>query len=231
MGACASRAECERSVGTTTGAATWATGPRPSPRSSVSWRRPSRSAPGWSWPAQLARGFRAPLLSDRYYRGVTGRGFITGNPDLEARPATSATLPCAPPAGGCRWRGLPISTASTTWWSATGTGPTTSSATVGSPRSAAWSEELGAAWGAGFELQLGAQALRGEVGRRSALDDIPALGGFAVLRGHLGEPGWWLLRLAVKGRDQQPESHRVRGPGSRGGGCRLRLESGPWSRG
>jgi outer membrane receptor protein involved in Fe transport len=37
--------------------------------------------------AQISRGFRDPMLSDRYYRGPTGRGFITGNPDLE--PETS----------------------------------------------------------------------------------------------------------------------------------------------
>jgi outer membrane receptor protein involved in Fe transport len=36
---------------------------------------------------QVARGFRDPLLSDRYFRGPSGRGFITGNPDLE--PETS----------------------------------------------------------------------------------------------------------------------------------------------
>ena len=33
--------------------------------------------------AQVSRGFRDPVLSDRYYRGPSGRGFITGNPDLE----------------------------------------------------------------------------------------------------------------------------------------------------
>ncbi len=33
---------------------------------------------------QVSRGFRDPTLSERYYRGVTGRGFVTGNPDLEA---------------------------------------------------------------------------------------------------------------------------------------------------
>jgi len=32
--------------------------------------------------AQVARGFRDPTLSDRYYRGPTGRGFVTGNPAL-----------------------------------------------------------------------------------------------------------------------------------------------------
>lgn len=32
---------------------------------------------------QVSHGFRDPMLSDRYYRGPTGRGFITGNPDLD----------------------------------------------------------------------------------------------------------------------------------------------------
>ena len=49
--------------------------------------------------AQIARGFRDPTLSDRFYRGPVGRGFIEGNPtltpetsvqfDLVARYATS----------------------------------------------------------------------------------------------------------------------------------------------
>jgi outer membrane receptor protein involved in Fe transport len=45
---------------------------------------------GVSATAQVARGFRDPVLSDRYYRGPTGRGFITGNPDLD--PETSTQL-------------------------------------------------------------------------------------------------------------------------------------------
>jgi outer membrane receptor protein involved in Fe transport len=32
---------------------------------------------------QVASGYREPSLSDRYFRGVSGRGFVTGNPDLE----------------------------------------------------------------------------------------------------------------------------------------------------
>jgi outer membrane receptor protein involved in Fe transport len=38
---------------------------------------------GWLFTGQTARGFRDPTLSDRYFRGPSGRGFITGNPDLE----------------------------------------------------------------------------------------------------------------------------------------------------
>jgi outer membrane receptor protein involved in Fe transport len=47
---------------------------------------------------QVASGFREPTLSDRYYRGVSGRGFITGNPDLE--PERSFQLDAA-----ARWTG------------------------------------------------------------------------------------------------------------------------------
>ena len=42
---------------------------------------------GFSLTGQVARGFRDPTISDRYFRGPSGRGFITGNPDLE--PETS----------------------------------------------------------------------------------------------------------------------------------------------
>lgn len=38
----------------------------------------------WSLSAQYSRGFRDPTLSDRYFRGVSGRGFVVGNPDLVA---------------------------------------------------------------------------------------------------------------------------------------------------
>lgn len=42
---------------------------------------------------QVARGFRDPILSDRFYRGPVGRGFIEGNPDLQ--PETSLQLDLA----------------------------------------------------------------------------------------------------------------------------------------
>jgi iron complex outermembrane receptor protein len=47
---------------------------------------------------QLASGYREPVLSDRYFRGVSGRGFITGNPDLE--PERSVQFDAA-----ARWTG------------------------------------------------------------------------------------------------------------------------------
>jgi outer membrane receptor protein involved in Fe transport len=43
--------------------------------------------------AQASRGFRDPALSDRFFRGPSGRGFITGTPDLS--PETSRQLDLA----------------------------------------------------------------------------------------------------------------------------------------
>jgi outer membrane receptor protein involved in Fe transport len=48
---------------------------------------------GWSVTGQAARGFRAPTLSDRYFRGPSGRGFVVGNPELD--PETSVQLDLA----------------------------------------------------------------------------------------------------------------------------------------
>ncbi len=47
---------------------------------------------GFSATAQYSRGFRDARLSDRFFRGVTGAGFITGNPDLEAETSNQYDL-------------------------------------------------------------------------------------------------------------------------------------------
>ncbi len=52
---------------------------------------------------QVARGFRDPGLSDRYFAGVTGRGFIRGNPLLE--PETSLQFDLAVRYSTSRWQG------------------------------------------------------------------------------------------------------------------------------
>ena len=54
-------------------------------------------APNLTATLQGARGFREPTLSDRFFRGVSGRGFVVGNPDLE--PETSTQFD-----GAVRWQ-------------------------------------------------------------------------------------------------------------------------------
>lgn len=58
-------------------------------------------AKGFSLTGQASRGFRDPRLSDMYYRGPTGRGYITGNPDLS--PETSVQLD-----GGAHYSSGPV---------------------------------------------------------------------------------------------------------------------------
>jgi outer membrane receptor protein involved in Fe transport len=54
-------------------------------------------APQWTATLQAARGYRDPTLSDRFFRGVSGRGFVVGNPDLD--PEHSLQFD-----GALRWR-------------------------------------------------------------------------------------------------------------------------------
>ena len=57
---------------------------------------------GFSTTLQIAHGFRDARLSDRFFRGVTGAGFITGNPDLT--PETSDQYDLALRYTARRWR-------------------------------------------------------------------------------------------------------------------------------
>jgi iron complex outermembrane receptor protein len=154
---------------------------------------------------QLARGFRDPLLSDRYYRGITGRGFITGNPDLE--PETSRQLDLA-----VRWRSNGIALAGYAYgyrisnlveryrddgdyyFRNRGAGDI-----VGAEIEATWVAS------ATLELQLGLHWIRGEVADDgSPTDDVPPPGVTAVFRGTPSERWWWMARAAAFARDDRP---------------------------
>ena len=56
----------------------------------------------FSTTVQYSHGFRDARLSDRFFRGVTGAGFITGNPDL--KPETSDQYDLVLRWGKGRWR-------------------------------------------------------------------------------------------------------------------------------
>jgi outer membrane receptor protein involved in Fe transport len=155
--------------------------------------------------AQVARGFRDALLSDRYFRGETGRGFITGNPELE--PETSRQIDLA-----VRYRGRR--------WQAAGYGyhyliqDLIERYRVGDDfffRNRGEAEihgvELEGSWVLRGGLQLGAGVhwLRGEiVGDGLATDDVPAPGVFVVVRSDPSARWWWMVRGAAVDRDDRP---------------------------
>lgn len=163
---------------------------------------------------QIARGFRDPLLSDRYYRGITGRGFITGNPDLI--PETSRQIDLA-----IRWRRDRLAFAGYAYgyriddlieryrvdgdffFRNRGAGEITGL-------------EVEASWIAGpkLEFQLGAHWIQGEVvDDRTPTDDVPPPGVTAVFRGTPTERWWWMARAAVFADDDRPGPTEQERPG------------------
>ncbi len=154
---------------------------------------------------QAARGFRAPLLSDLYYRGVTGRGFITGNPDLE--PETSRQLDLA-----VRWRRGPLAVAGYAYLYRIE--DLIERYRAGADyffRNRGEAEIVGAELEAtvplapAVSLAVGAQWLRGEVrDDGTPLDDVPPAGVVATVRGEPSRRWWWLVRGAAYARDGRP---------------------------
>ncbi|MBD3856968.1 MAG: TonB-dependent receptor [Acidobacteria bacterium] len=155
--------------------------------------------------AQVARGFRDPLLSDRYYRGESGRGFITGNPDLD--PETSLQFDLA-------LRFSPDSLAVGLYVyryrifdliERFREGDNFFFRNRGESEISGVEVETSFAISNGLELQAGAHYLRGEVVEDgSPTDGVPPPGVFAVLRGSPGARWWWMVRGAAFARDDRP---------------------------
>ncbi len=176
---------------------------------------------------QVARGFRDPLLSDRYYVGISGRGFVTGNPDLE--PETSLQIDAA-----ARWR----------------SGPARIDAYAyryrirdlieryredgdyffrnrGEAEIRGIEIEGGYAWPRIGAIEAGLSALRGEVlDDGTPTTDIPPRGGFVQFRRDADGRWWWLSRVAAYARDERPGPTETIVPGyavvDAGAGFRLR---------
>jgi iron complex outermembrane receptor protein len=166
--------------------------------------------------AQVARGFRDPLLSDRYYRGLSGRGFITGNPNLE--PETSLQLDLA-------LRFSPDSMAVGLYVYRYRIFDLIERFRLGDDfffRNRGEAEitgvelETSIGIGNGLELQAGGHVLRGEtVDDGSPTDGVPPPGVFAVVRGNPGDRWWWMVRGAAYARDDRagPTEQEVPGYG------------------
>jgi outer membrane receptor protein involved in Fe transport len=163
---------------------------------------------------QAARGFRDALLSDRYYRGITGRGFITGNPDLE--PETSAQYDLA-----VRYRSSRFSLAAYGYLYriddlierySVGDDFFFRNRLLAEIRGVEVEGEL--RWAHGLSLLGGAQYLRGEVrDDGTPTDDIPPAGVFVVLRGEPNHRWWWMVRAAAYARDDRPGPTEQEVPG------------------
>ena len=155
--------------------------------------------------AQLARGFRDALLSDRFFKGETGRGTITGNPDLE--PETSRQVDLAVRFVRQRWQvagyGYLYRIDNLIERYRDGDDFFFQNRGEGEIRGV----EIEGSWALAETLQLqgGLHWIEGEVlDDRTPTDDVPPPGGFVVLRSN-GLGRWsWMARGALFARGDRP---------------------------
>jgi len=169
---------------------------------------------GFDLTLQLGRGFREATLSDRFYRGITGRGVITGNPGLEPETSRQADL-------AVRWHNQRFQLAFNGYlyrikdlierYKADG---------------AYWFRNRGEAQLQGVELELSVQlaertALQagawwehGEIrGSGDPVDDISAPGLLVALRRETSGGLWWMVRGRVVARRTRPGPSEQEVPG------------------
>jgi outer membrane receptor protein involved in Fe transport len=169
----------------------------------------------FTFSAQIARGFRDPTLSDRFYRGPTGRGFITGNPDLEPETSLQLDLGVRYATGRLRLAGYvyhydiknlieryPVDMDSFAFRNR------------GQAEIRGVEGEMQADLGGGYTLEAGAQVSRGRaVDDDAALDDISPDSVSVVIRKGIGARVSVFGRVASYADDNRPGPSEVAAPG------------------
>lgn len=153
---------------------------------------------GVSLTGQIARGFRDPVLSDRYYRGPTGRGFITGNPDLDPETSIQGDVALRYVAPRFRLAAFYYEYRIHDLIERYSTGPDTFFfRNRGTSRIHGFEVEGQAELGAWLTLELASQVAEGRALDDNAyLDDMSPANVSAVLRRQFGERGFGQVRVA-----------------------------------
>jgi hemoglobin/transferrin/lactoferrin receptor protein len=182
---------------------------------------------GFSVTGQLSRGFRDPVLSDRYFRGPSGRGFITGNPDLEAETSLQFDLATryilARSQLGIFFYQYRINGLIERYQTQT---DFFFFRNRGRARLRGVEVEARSALGMGYSVEIAAQVARGRALDDNAnLDDISPVT-FSVLgRMVFGTAGYAQTRVAFYAADERPGPTEIAAPGATlldaGGGWRL----------
>ncbi len=164
---------------------------------------------------QVSRGFRDPTLSDRFYRGPTGRGYITGNPDLE--PETSLQFDF-----GVRYAMSRVRLAGYAYHYRISslieryeeTRDNFGFRNRGEARIRGVELEVQADFGLGYSLEVMGQFSRGDSPDDDVpLDDIPPPTFGIVLRKTLSDRGTTYVRAAAFAKDDRPGPSEVEMPG------------------
>ncbi|MDP2318010.1 MAG: TonB-dependent receptor [Acidobacteriota bacterium] len=170
---------------------------------------------GFSLTGQIARGFRDPVLSDRYYRGPTGRGYITGNPELDPETSIQGDLALRYVASRFRLATYYYDYRIHDLIERYATSPDDFFfRNRGSARIRGFEVEGQAEIGAGLSLELATQVAEGRALDDDAyLDDISPTNISAVLRRQFGAGAFGQVRVAYFSDDEHtgPTERRVPG--------------------
>lgn len=175
----------------------------------VTWQ----ASDGLQLAVQYAEGFRDAVLSDRFYRGITGRGFVTGNPEL--KPETSKQWDVALRYSAAFWRAAVYGYKYEIFdfIERFRSGGDYFFRNRGKARIKGLEGELTLRLPKEASLLLGLQLPYGKiVDDGTFMDDIPAQGGFVQYSQQLGRI-FWETRLAAYRRDSRPGPTEQRAPG------------------
>jgi hemoglobin/transferrin/lactoferrin receptor protein len=171
---------------------------------------------GFSATAQVSRGFRDPTLSDRYFRGPSGRGFITGNPDLAPETSlqfdVSSRYSMARALIGVSYYRYRIDDLIERY------SPQTDFfffRNRGRGEIQGFEIESRAELGSGYSVELGLNIGRGELKEDgSNLDDISPDTFLALVRKDFGSKAYGQVRMAFLAKDDRPGPSEVEAPGA-----------------
>jgi iron complex outermembrane receptor protein len=163
-------------------------------------------ATGLSLTGQVSRGFRDPTLSDRYYYGISGRGFVTGNPNLEPETALQFDMALRYLRGGMIWAAYAYHYTIEDLIERFELGRDLFFLrNRGRARLRGLELEVSGEIGEGLRWQVGAQVANGiAIDDNSALDDIPVENVTVQLEKSLGPGHYVRVRGALFGRNEEP---------------------------
>jgi outer membrane receptor protein involved in Fe transport len=170
---------------------------------------------GLTFTAQASSGSRDPRLSDLYYRGPTGRGFITGNPDLETERSLQFDL-------GAHYSSKSVRAGVYTYrYEITNLIERYQTATDffffrnrGKARLTGWEAEVSATLGYGFSVDLAGQTMTGKaIDDGTGLDDLSPGSISVIARQQVRNAGTLFLRVAKYAELDTPGPNEVPAPG------------------
>ena len=170
---------------------------------------------GLSLTAQVARGYRDPRLSDLYFRGPSGRGFITGNPDLAPEESVQTDVSVRYTASRFSVAGYVYRYAITRLIERFQTDPDVFFfRNRGRAELSGVELEAHASLPARLMLEVSAQTMTGEaVDDGAALDDLSPDALSLVVRRPLRDRGSLFVRVAARGRLDDPGPNEIAAPG------------------